>query len=194
MTSKLALFSVVFFFASAVSAQKITRVKMVTGYSINVAGDDFEGVIFNANYTSPWINLKRSAGIVYSVYNDSLKNDTLNEFQRFTPNVDDIVLAETLLRRDLKQFFKKLPSVRFVRGPNVSSHLEKYARQYFGLINGKGEKIILLNCFWDENIKKDGADWVNEFYHVYDGGNYYWEAKVNLATQKLFDFGVHGAI
>jgi hypothetical protein len=191
---KLFCLSVLLFFASAVSAQKITRVKMVTGYSINIAGDDFEGTIFNARYTSPWINLKRSGGAVYSVYNDSLKNDTFNEFQRFTPNVDDIVLAETLLRKDLKQFVKKLPAVRFVRGPNVYGHLEKYARQYFGLTNSKGEKIILLNCFWDENIKKDSADWLNEYYHVYDGGNYYWEAKVNLTTHQLFDFGVHGAI
>jgi hypothetical protein len=194
MTNKLILFTAVFFFALTVSAQKITKIKMVTSYSTNVAGDDFEGAIFNAGYTSPWINLKRSGGVVYSMYNDSLKNDTLNEFQRFTPNVDDIMLAETLLRRDLKQFVKKLPSVRFVRGPNVSSHLEKYVRQYFGLINNKGEKIILLNCFWDENIKKDGTDWLNEYYHVYDGGNYYWEAKVNLTTHQLFDFGVHGAI
>jgi hypothetical protein len=181
-------------FSAIVSAQKINKTEQATDHSIHVKGNDFEGAIFNKEYNSLWIKLKRNPGIIYSTDNTFYREDTLSGFTRFTPSTEDIELTECIIKEDLKRINKKLPSFKFVRGPNIYRHLKKYVRQYFGLINNKQEKIVFLNCFWDDREKNTVRDWLEDYYNVYDGGNYYWQGKVNLITHQLFDFGVHGAI
>ena len=66
--------------------------------------------------------------------------------------------------------------------------LEHYKRQYMPSVNEKGEKIVFVNCFcgnWDENSRKN-------FKLVDDGGNCYFNLKINLTTKKYFNFMVNG--
>jgi hypothetical protein len=51
----------------------------------------------------------------------------------------------------------------------------------------------MINCFWGHE-QKDDTYWLENYYHVFDGGNYYWTIKINLTNHQLFDFGVNGAI
>lgn len=67
--------------------------------------------------------------------------------------------------------------------------LEKYKRQYIAVLNKKGEKEVWVNCFcdtWDEN-------WRKELIVVNDGGNCYFQLKINLSKMKLYGFRVNGS-
>ncbi len=66
--------------------------------------------------------------------------------------------------------------------------LDKYKRQYVTVINEKNEKIVWINCFcgnWTKNSRK-------QIFAVEDGGNCYFNLKINLTTKKIYDFIVNG--
>jgi len=64
----------------------------------------------------------------------------------------------------------------------------KYKRQYVAVINGKGEKEIWINAF----CSTMGDKWKKEILLVEDGGNCFFNLKVNLKTKKCFGLSVNG--
>jgi hypothetical protein len=67
-------------------------------------------------------------------------------------------------------------------------NLKKYKRQYIASINENGEKVVWVNCFCDNfDIK-----WKNDIVFVLDGGNCYFNLKINLTTKEYFEFMVNG--
>ncbi len=63
-----------------------------------------------------------------------------------------------------------------------------YKKQLVAVTNSKGEKEVWVNCFcrtWDTR-------WKTEIMHVDDGGNCYFNFKINLTTKKYYDLGVNG--
>jgi hypothetical protein len=65
--------------------------------------------------------------------------------------------------------------------------LNKYKRQYIAVINKNGEKEVWVNCFcqYDET-------WTRNVVVVLDGGNCYFNLKINLSKNKYYDFYVNG--
>jgi hypothetical protein len=63
-----------------------------------------------------------------------------------------------------------------------------YKRQYVSIINSIGEKEVWINCFCDSFYK----DWKKQILHVDDGGNCFFNLKVNLSTKKCYDIFVNG--
>lgn len=66
--------------------------------------------------------------------------------------------------------------------------LTRYKRQYVAIINSKGEKEVWINCFcntWDKN-------WKTNLIFVHDGGNCYFNLKINLTTRKYYELMVNG--
>jgi hypothetical protein len=66
--------------------------------------------------------------------------------------------------------------------------LKSYKRQYIAVTNQKGEKEIWMNCFcqtWNVN-------WKHEVLLVDDGGNCFFNLKINLSTQEYSEFMVNG--
>jgi len=71
---------------------------------------------------------------------------------------------------------------------NFVIELSKYKRQYIAVTNIKGEKEVWVNCFcgtWDR-------DWKKNLIFVLDGGNCYFNLKINLTTGKYYEFMVNG--
>lgn len=66
--------------------------------------------------------------------------------------------------------------------------LTKYKRQYFAVTNEKGQKEVWVNCFCETG----NPNWKNEPIFVKDGGNCYFNVKINLKTKKYYDFAVNG--
>jgi hypothetical protein len=64
----------------------------------------------------------------------------------------------------------------------------KYRRQYVCVINKKGQKEVFVNFF----CSSFGSDWKNEIIDVKDGGNCFFNFKLNLTTRKYYDFSVNG--
>jgi len=154
-------------------AQKVISVEKASDHSTYVKGDDFEGVIFDKEYKrlSNWVD---------------------STLKRFTPTIEDIQLAETILNRQLKDTYKKNLN-KYVRSNSAAVHfnLNQYCRQYFGYYDKHGKKIIFLNCFptGDEQYTRN---W-KSFLHVgLDGGMAYWRAEINLSEGTLFGFNTNG--
>jgi len=66
--------------------------------------------------------------------------------------------------------------------------LSKYKRQYVATINSKGEKEIWVNLFCDTF----NSNWKNEILVVFDGGNYFFNVKLNLKKKKYFELRING--
>jgi hypothetical protein len=160
-------FILLVFLVSTAFAQKILKTKRASGFSIHIIGDDFEGVIFKKEY-------------------EPYPSDT-PKTTSFTPTIDDIELAEKFLHQNLD-------TLKDGDGQSVIIHttLRKYIRQYFGFINTKGEKIIFVNAFYDVRIYRNKKEWQKGSVNVWDGGNRFWQIKINLDKFQFFDFYVHG--
>jgi len=68
--------------------------------------------------------------------------------------------------------------------------LPKYKRQLVAVINSKGEKEVWVNCFRESNYKI--KYWREKIVMASDGGNYFFNVKINLTTKKYHEFRVNG--
>jgi len=103
------------------------------------------------------------------------------------------ILADCIAKYNPKQKLRfdeisaKYPSEEFELGEFIIE-LNRYKRQYVPVINEKGEKVVWVNCFcgvWDKSDKY-------QILIIFDGGNCYFNVKINLATEMYYDFMVNG--
>lgn len=66
---------------------------------------------------------------------------------------------------------------------------DKYYKQVLAVINGKGEKEVYLNCVCAIHYP---ATWKKNLVNVMDGGNCYFQVRINLITKKVISFSVNG--
>ena len=66
-------------------------------------------------------------------------------------------------------------------------NLDSYKRQYVGVINNKGEKEVWVNCF----CRQGKIDWKKEIIMTADGGNCYFNLKINLTTGKYYNLQIN---
>lgn len=66
--------------------------------------------------------------------------------------------------------------------------LKKYKRQYIAVTNYKGEKEVWVNCFCDTWKK----NWRKELIFVLDGGNCFFNLKINLTKGECYELMVNG--
>lgn len=111
---------------------------------------------------------------------------------------NDLLIIEKNIRKYISEYnliqvkeFNRLDSIN----PNLNLdirnfkiELEGYRRQYMPIINNQGEKIVWINFF----CNSFDIDWKNEIVFVLDGGNCYFQLKVNLDKDNYFDFWVNG--
>jgi hypothetical protein len=82
---------------------------------------------------------------------------------------------------------KKHPDYK-LKIQNFVINLSRFKRQYFPVINEKGEKEVWINCF----CRADNEDWRNRLISVRDGGNCYFNLKINLTLKTYYDLMVNG--
>lgn len=105
---------------------------------------------------------------------------------RFTPTFEEVEAAEKLVRAQLPALNKDKNN-QSGGCPNIENKLESYTRQYVGVINRKGEKVIWINMVMDPS-----SDASKRLFFVFDGCSYYWNVKVNLTTSKVYDLSING--
>ena len=71
--------------------------------------------------------------------------------------------------------------------PKNHLDLNKYKKQIIPIINKFGEKEVWINCFCQYN-----ENWKTEIIRVDDGGDCYFNLKINLTKSKYYDFFVNG--
>lgn len=173
----------------ACSTQKTSEISYISEDAVHtniiVKGRGYIGVIFPVDYNDMPFR--------YNWITDIKEQTTLT--------LSDINSAEKILKKGIKEISK---NAYYPDHPIIHEKLSKYIRQYFGYINSDGDKIVFINCFWPNESRfarfinrtlyneQEDESWKTEYYHVLDGGTYYWKVKVNLTKEILFDFGTNG--
>jgi hypothetical protein len=82
----------------------------------------------------------------------------------FNPNAEDLLLAEKLMTEKYTDLIKSDERAKSLINTEYSQHYYKFYRQYIGIINNLGDKVIfiqLLKCC-KKKIKKCFPDWKQE--------------------------------
>jgi hypothetical protein len=158
-----------------------------------------EAILRAVDNSKTSVNYKRARG---TIFNDRYPFDlfffeyNLDSTKRWMPEKKDIELAEQILKANIKKMAHNYPKHY---GPRVHKRLYSYFRQYVGLFNEKGQRIIHINCSWDRPTLLDRVPGDNhrlkfdsDYAMVMDGGSYYWKIEVNLDEKTIYGFGVHG--
>jgi hypothetical protein len=74
--------------------------------------------------------------------------------------------------------------------PAYELKIDGFKRQYVPIINDKGQKEVWINFFCDDT----GAEeyWKTEIMIVDDGGNCYYNLKINLDTKEYYELRING--
>ena len=93
-----------------------------------------------------------------------------------TINRKEVELIEKILKKAVESYNKEVKKNSFAIRP-----LAVYRKQFVPVINRKGEKEVWVNCLCDD----DDDGWKKGIIMVDDGGNCYFNLKINL-TKKTF--------
>lgn len=110
-----------------------------------------------------------------------------NHYKPANLSSQEIIEVDSLLKTCLSNYNNGLVE-DLKENYSIDFQKYKYKFQYVAAINNKGEKEVWVNGFcntWDKTWKK-------EILHVNDGGNCYFNLKVNLNTKECFEVAVNG--
>ncbi len=136
--------------------------------SIRVKGKGYEGYIFDSSY---------NIGFTFP-----------SQKTRYTLTPENVSQVEKIITEKIKTLNKE----RINQGnecPIIDKNLRKYKRQYVGFTNIKEEVVVWANFVW-KNSHKDQLD--KEIIYGSDGCSHFWNVKVNITTQELFDLQING--
>ncbi|NDV69314.1 hypothetical protein [Dysgonomonas sp. 25] len=115
------------------------------------------------------------------------------EGKRYTPNIDEIHLAESILRDSIDVEMEKYLSHPYLLNgePRLTRKmLNKYKRQYAGYLTDEGDVIIWINLLRNKEISMEALG--SEIIGVLDGGSDYWNIYINITKRKLFGMHING--
>jgi hypothetical protein len=105
-----------------------------------------------------------------------------------TLSEDETKQLEGILKECVQNYNKGLPS-NLRGGLSIDFSNHRYYRQYVAVVNDRSEKEIWVNGFCDSLDKQ----WRMEIVHVKDGGNCYFNMKINLTQRTCFEINVNEA-
>jgi hypothetical protein len=110
-----------------------------------------------------------------------------NSYKPASLSYDEVFEIDSIMRSCILDYNNNLSeSLRAYHGIDFKKY--DYKRQYVSIINSNGEKEVWINCFCDSF----DMDWKKQILHVNDGGNCFFNLKVNLSTKKCYDIFVNG--
>lgn len=93
---------------------------------------------------------------------------------RYQPDLDDIQRAELILDKEIKKLCARFHGKSSV----IHRRLHRYVRQYAGLTNQMGDRLILINGLWKNKAKN--YPWESRFINILHGGTLFWRTRINL--------------
>jgi hypothetical protein len=98
-----------------------------------------------------------------------------------------IVEENEIQRKRYHKLINQFPNKNFKLSDFIID-LDNYKTQLVPVTNAKGEKEVYINCFcdsWD-------SDWKTDLIMVDDGGNCFFQLKINISQKKYYDLMVNG--
>lgn len=105
-----------------------------------------------------------------------------DEKYKISLSLADVLEAERCLRLQLKM----VDAAPHLPGLRIHEKLGRYWRQYVGYVNTKGERVVWVNAYCDSAPPERGIHFVR------DGGDCYWQVKMNLTRKKIYDLSING--
>jgi hypothetical protein len=143
-----------------------------------ILNDTSKFLIIEYNKESKWVFNKKCRNVNLSKNDISkieiLLNKSVNEY-----NIE----AE----KHLEKLKEENPKIKFDK-ENSIINLDKYKRQYVAVLNNKNEKEVWVNCFCGKFTEDDKKN----ILIVNDGGNCFFNLKINLTKNNYYDFSVNG--
>lgn len=152
--------------------------------AIYVKTDDYEGVILGPkcfNYKS----------IIRLENGDTIPGPPLSE-NMWKPSIKDVEYAEKKIKKYVTKKSKRMleGGQGYERYPIIYKNFDKYVRQYYGIYNEKGEKILMVDFLWREDAYEIG--WKCARIMIADGGSFFWHISVNMKKKKCFNYRING--
>ena len=151
--------------------------------AILIKTDDYEGVILGPkcfNYKS----------IIILENGDTISGPPPSE-NMWKPTIKDIEYVEKLIKKYVTKKSKRMLEGQGYGGyPIIYQNFDKYVRQYYGIFNKKGQKILEVNFLWRDS--KFIEEWKIKGITIFDGCSYYWNISVNMKKKKCFNYSVNG--
>lgn len=109
----------------------------------------------------------------------------------FTPSEADIKTVENIIANNFDKIISAAPAGNILNNREVNS---KYFRQYAGYIYPDGAYKILIICRYcpdEEYWNACKSYFSDELYLVEDGGEFIWEATINISSSTIEDIYIH---
>jgi hypothetical protein len=107
-----------------------------------------------------------------------------DEKYKITLSLADVLEAERCLSAQIKV----VDTTQHLPVPRIHQKLGTYTRQYVGYVDAKDETVVWINAYCD------GAPPDRGIRFVHDGGDCYWQVKVNLTRKKIYDLSINGDV
>lgn len=119
-------------------SQSFVSVDTLDNSNVHIITDDFEGVIFNPNNNSYYVDSSET---------------------KWMPTIEDVLLSDNIIR---KYVTKKESNVAVVFGdsPIISENFDKFVRQYMGHVDNHGRKKMYVKFVWKEAAENDDFPWL----------------------------------
>lgn len=114
-----------------------------------------------------------------------------DQSKRYTPDKQDVFLVENLIKNRLKGINTSLEN-QGGEYPLIHKSLKKYVRQYVGFVTKGGERVIWVNFIW-KSSENDEERLSKDIVTPLDGCSHYWNIKVNLDKEEVFDLNINGS-
>ena len=147
--------------------------------------------IKSSEKTQTEFKLPKSDFVILSLKTENIKSAELTQSELI--EIEEILKIAIIENNEeqkigLIEHNKKYPKYQQTE-TGFELKLDGYKRQYVPIINEKGEKEVWINFFCDDF----GTDnWKTEIVLVEDGGNCYYNIKINLKTKEHSELGING--
>jgi hypothetical protein len=162
--------------AILISLLFLTAIKLPRGETPETQTDMYNQ--FAPTDTSRYAILKLDSTYVAHLFGTGIKPTALSK--------EEIMKIKTLIDKKITEYNKLEKKGIYSL---VINHPGKYYKQLVAIINAKGEKEVWVNCFCSVNSIHN---WKSRLVRVMDGGSCYFQLKINLTTNTVYDFGVNG--
>lgn len=166
-----------------------TIIKIITVLFVLTSCQD-QGNKTDQNITeADFLNTEKETILIDTEWND------YNDYKQWNPDKNDFQILREAINKAIQN-----NEFDFLKKPIIKS-VKTYYRQYIPYIDENGDRIIQINAFCiipevppneGKNNKWGKMDWKNEFVLIFDGGNCYWQMKINIDKKEYFDFRTNG--
>lgn len=157
--------------------------------------------LFKVDDSKIGVTYKSSRGTVFNKsyhFSDFFVSD-VDSSTLWTPKKEDIKLAEDILRSTIKAINKSKVN-QMGSCPVIHRNLNSYFRQYVGIVNDKGQRVVHINFYWNKYGLLDRLkgfadrrlDHDSDYTVVFDGCSHYWQINVNFEEKKLSNLMING--